>query len=385
MAQKIRKIEEFIALSAEAPKVVSYADYFIRNPLFTALQVKNSGAVAIEGLRVSISNENGLVTPYTKEIGEIPFESKVEIDLPCILSPLYFVKLEEVKEEEILIELFKDKKSIVKTSVVVTTLPFDYWEGMQGNVERLAGFVRPKLADCGKIRSDVAAQLKKWEVASDLEGYEGCDKNVIRRTAAALFAAIRKVNFERVSCDMTKPLEVSGTKLLTDRRATNIKLALFACAALESFGLHPILAVGEKELGVGVWLYDGCFMDTTSDDMVRLEKYASDGINNVSCFDVEDLFSDKNSAYATSEKHFLQKLSDGKYDCYIDIRRLRIAKVLPLPIRTGNVSSAKGYEVLGEDETSPYLAPKELTEKKSLALGGKQTKDKQWERRLLDL
>jgi hypothetical protein len=41
--------------------------------------------------------------------------------------------------------------------------------------------------------------------------------------------------------------------------------------------------------------------------------------------------------------------------------------------------------VLGEEESSPYLAPKELKERKNLALSGKQTKDKQWERRLLDL
>ena len=88
MAQKIRKIEEFITLSAEAPKVLSYADYFMKNPLFTSLQVKNSGAQAIEGLKISITNENGLVTPYLKEIAEIPFESKVQVDLPSLLSPL---------------------------------------------------------------------------------------------------------------------------------------------------------------------------------------------------------------------------------------------------------------------------------------------------------
>ena len=383
MAQKIRKIEEFITLSAEAPKVLSYADYFTRNPLFTSLQVKNSGAVAIEGLRISVSNENGLVTPYLKEIGEIPFESKVQIDLPSILSPLYFVNLEEVKQEEVFIELFKDKKSVIKTSVFVTVLPFDYWEGLDGNAERLAGFVRPKLADCGKIRADVESQLKKWEVVSDLEGYEGCDKNVIRRTIAAVYASIRKFNFERQDADMTKALDVSGTKLLAERKASPIKLALFVCAVLESFGLNPVLAVGESDVAVGVWLSDNCFMDTTSDDMVRLEKYASDGVNNVSCFDADDLFSERNSAYATSEKHFLQKIADGKYDCYIDIKRLRIARVLPLPIKTNG--SNKGYEVLDEEESSPYLAPKELTEKKNLALFGKQTKDKQWERRLLDL
>ena len=382
MAQKIRKIEEFLALSVETPKVVSYADYFMRSPLFQSLQIKNSGTVAIENLTLSITNENGLLTACTKQIEEIPFESKIEVDAPNALSPLYFVNLEEVKEEEIFIELFKEKKSLIKTSVKVTVLPFDYWEGVTGNAERLAHFVRPRLAEFGKVRAEVSAQLKKWEVVSELEGYEGCDKNVIRRTIAGLFATLRRYNFEMEKCDMTLPVEASATKLLAEKKTTPLKLALFAVSALESFGLHPVLAIGEESLGVGVWLYDSCFMDTTSDDMVRLENYLSDGVNNLSCFDVEDLFSEKNSAYATSEKHFLQKISAGKYDRYIDIRRLRIARVLPMPIKSG---SSKNFEILSEADTSPYFAPAALTEKKNLALTGKQTKDKQWERRLLDL
>ena len=113
MAQKIRKIEEFLALSVETPKVVSYADYFMRSPLFLSLQIKNSGTIAIENLTLSITNENGLLAPCVKQIEEIPFESKIEVDAPNALSPLYFVNLEEVKEEEIFIELCKDKSGKV--------------------------------------------------------------------------------------------------------------------------------------------------------------------------------------------------------------------------------------------------------------------------------
>ncbi|MBR2341070.1 MAG: DUF4011 domain-containing protein [Clostridia bacterium] len=382
MAQKSKKLEECLELNVEAPKVLSYADYYMQNPLFTSLQIKNSSIAAIEGLTLAVSNGNGLVTAHSKQLEEIPFESKVAVALPNIISPLYFVNLEEVKEEEIFIELFKDKKLIIKTSVKLTVLPFDFWEGVNGNVERLAGFIRPKLADCAKLRADVQAQLRKWEVFSDLEGYEGADKNTILRTIAGLYAVMRRVSVEREEVDMASPVQIEITKFLTKRKASPLEMAIFVCSTLESFGLHPVLAIGEKELGVGVWLHDSCFMDTTSDDLNRLEKYVSEGINSLSCFDVEDLFSDKNAAYATSEKHFLQKLNEGKYYCYIDVRRLRIARVTPLPIRTGN---AKRYEVLSEADISLDNAPKTLTEQKNLAIFGKQTKDKQWERRLLDL
>ena len=382
MAQKPKKLEECLELKIDAPKVLSYADYYMQNPLFTSLQIKNSSAVAIEGLTLTISNDNGLVTSFSKTLEEIPFESKVAVALPNIISPLFFVNLEEVREEEIFIELFKDKKSIIKTSVKLTVLPFDFWEGINGNAERLAGFIRPKLADCAKLRLDVQSQLKKWEVVSDLEGYEGTDKNVVLRTIASLFSVMRRLSFERVEADMLSPQKIEITKFLSERKATLLEMAVFTCSTLESFGLNPVLAIGDKEVGVGVWLHDSCFMDTTSDDLVRLEKYVSEGINSLSCFDVEDLFIEKNASYATSEKHFVQKLGEGKYDCYIDVHRLRIARVTPLPIRTG---SLKHYEILSEEDISLDNAPKTLTEQRNLSLFGKQTKDKQWERRLLDL
>ena len=298
MAQKPKKLEECLELKVEAPKMLSYADYYMQNPLFTSLQIKNSSISAVDGLTLTVSNENGLVTTHSKTIEEIPFESKVAVALPNIISPLFFVNLEEVKEEEIFIELFKDKKSIIKTSVKLTVLPFDFWEGVSGNVERLAGFIRPKLADCAKLRLDVQAQLKKWEVFSDLEGYEGSNKNTILRTIAGLYAVMRRVNVEREEVDMTLPVEIEISKFLSKKKASPLEMAIFTCSTLESFGLNPVLAIGEKDVAVGVWLHDSCFMDTTSDDLNMLEKYVSDGINSLSCFDVEDVFSAKNAAYA---------------------------------------------------------------------------------------
>lgn len=171
--------------------------------------------------------------------------------------------------------------------------------------------------------------------------------------------------------------------MLAERKATPLELALLFSACVENLGLHPVIVLGEKEVTCGVWLYDSCFMDTVSDDIQRLGKYVSDGINNLSCFDINDLFSDKNVAYSTSEAHFLQRLNaGGYYDKYVDIRRCRIAHIRPLPLRARNL---KGYEILSEEDMSPDAAPKMLTEAKKLSLDGKQTKDKQWERRLLDL
>ena len=382
MAQKIKKIEEIISIRGEINGVVSYADYFARRPLFTSLQVKNDGEENLSDIILTIEGTNGVLIPFERSL-DIPFESVVEVSPSEILSPLYFTSVEEAKEEKITVTLKKDGKTIAFNEWEVTTLPFDFWQGTQGDVELLASFVRPRLGDCARVQTEVAAQLKKWGASCEFGGYIGNDKNAIRNVIAALFATLRKYSILQKNCDISMPVQAgAGVKILTERAATPLELALFACSCLESMGFHAVLAFGDKEISCGVWLYDGCFLDTVSDDVDRLETYISDGINNLSFFDVVDLYSDKNAAYATSEAHFKQKLSAGYYEKYVDVRRCRISKIMPLPLRAKNL---KGYEVLAEEDMSHDQAPKELVAAQKLSIDDEQTKDKQWERRLLDL
>ncbi len=382
MAQKKRKLEEIISIGGEVAKVVSYADYFARRPLFSSLQIKNEGEEMLEGLALSITSANGMLLPCEKELN-IPFESVVEVDLGNLLSPFYFTNVESVTEEKIVVTLKQEKKVIASKEWTVTTLPFDYWHGIDGDAELLASFVRPKLGDCARVQTEIVDQLKKWNVNYELGGYIGNDKNAVRSIIAALYAVFRRFSAEKKPCDLTAPVEAgAGIKILTGRKASVLEMAVFAASCLESMGLHPILAFGAQEVTCGVWLYDSCFLDTVSDDMQRLDAYIADGINNVSCFDVADLFSDKNAAYSTSEAHFKQKLQSGYYERYVDVRRCRISNVMPLPLRA---KSVKGFEVLREEDMAHDAAPKALKETQKLSLDGEQTKDKQWERRLLDL
>lgn len=382
MAKKTKKVEEILSIQGETVKVVSYADYFARVPLFSSLQIKNEGEETLSGILLRVENDNGMLLPCEKEI-EIPFESAIEVDLGEILSPFFFSNLESVKEETITVTLKKDKKDILQKSWTTAALPFDFWQGTTGNAELLASFVRPKLADCARVKKEIIEQLKKWDVACELGGYYGNDKNTVRKIVAALYATLRRFSISQKDCDISQPVEAgAGVKILTEQKASALELALFVCGCLESLGLHSVLVLGEKEITCGVWLYDSCFLDTVSDDTERLGAYLEDGINNLSCFDVEDVFGDKNAAYSTSEKHFKQKLSAGYYDCFVDICRCRMSNIRSLPLRA---KSVKGYEILSEADMSPDAAPSDLRESQNLSLDGEWTKAQQWERRLLDL
>ncbi len=384
MAQKAKKWEEWLQLRGETAKCISYADYFTQRRLFVTLQIRNTADEGAQNLTLTLENENGMLLPYEKTFEEIPFESVVNVETDGLLSPLYFASIEERKQEKITATLKKDKKVVATAEWTLTALPFDYWQGTDGNVELLASFVRPRLADCAKIRAEAMEQMRKWDVDFEVGDYAPNDKNAVRRMVAAVYASIRRASIERTYADISQPVEAgAGVKLLAEKKATQLEMAIFACACLEHLGLHPLLVFGEKEITCGVWLYDNCFMDTVSDDTVRLSAYVSDGINNVSCFDVEDLFSDKNAAYTTSEAHFRQKLADGRYyERYLDVRRCRISGILPLPMRARNL---KGYELLSETDASHDALPTDLTNTHGLKLQEEPSKHKQWERRLLDL
>ena len=379
-SNKIKNIlKETLTVTAEFPSFVGYADYFLQTPVSVHVHNGYSEAVSVT---VKIESADGVVVPFEEKV-EVPFESAVQLKPSALFSPLYFAENDELRPCEITVTASVDGAEICRETASVVALPFDWWTGTVGNAERLTAFIRPRLADCMQILNDVAAQLKKWKIDPDFYGYTGANKNVVRQTVAATFASIKKFSLQKtVETDLTAPLQAGATALLKERRASALQLALFSAACLEAARLHPVLAVGQRGIAVGAWLYDSCFLETVTDDCELIEKYVSDGINNLSFFDVEDLFASQNCSFTISEGHFKKNLEGGRYEYFVDVRRCRIGDVASLPVRGRGLH---GYELVKEADLSDERAPAPLPVFKKLQLEGKQPKNKQWERRLLDL
>lgn len=380
-----QSIKDSVELSFKVQRFISYADYFNRVPLFISLKISNNSSDVIDDIDVVVENNTGLLLPFSKHLENLPFESSVEITANDILSPLYLTEISEISKQEISIKVYHGAMLICEDKTEITVLPFDYWSGRDGNYELLACFSRPKIADCVKVLNDADAQIKKWGISFDWSGYVDGDKNKIRQVVAAIFSVLKKSSIEKSAAEFNynEPMPVGDiTKILKGKVSTSFELTLFVVSCLECANLHPIILVGEKSESLGVWLYDNCFMDSVSDDTVLLQKYISSGINNLCCFDVEDLFAGKNVNFTVSEKHFAQKLEGAYYDTIIDVKRCRLARFLSLPLK---VKGIKGYELLGDDETNIDAAPEKISGVRKLSIDGKATKNKQWERRLLDL
>ncbi len=370
-------IREKISLAVVPPKYVGYLDCVLRTPI--TFRVTN-GCEEELALRLVLQDGKGLFIPYENRFSA-PFEKTVEVSAEGILSPLFLADLEEPTPVTAEAILLSEGGEVGRAQAEIVCLPFDYWEGLSGNAERLACFVRPRLAECSRTLEDAGKRLKKWSETAEIYGYAGADKNTIRLTLAALFASVKAKDPEREEGALSSPVRAFSPVFPKERKTTPLALALHVAACLEQAQLDPVIAVGKGGVGVGTWLYESCFPDPVTDDCETVEKFISDGINNLAFFDAEDLFSARNLSFTLSGKHFAEKLKEGYFEYFIDIRRCRIAGMPVLPLKEKGLH---GAELVGEAEMSFDSAPAPLPALHKPE-AEKQTRNKIWERRLLDL
>ena len=376
---------EALSLEGDLLNCVSYATYYNRMPLFNTFRLFNSGESALENLVVRVTGSNGLILPAEINVVELPAESSVEIKAPSLLNPKYLADLAEAQDCTVTVTVTCGKTSICAPEASVKAIPMEQWSGLSDNVEMLSAFVRPKLSDCQKVLAEAGLQLKTWGYSREWSGYAGNDKNALMYAFASIFSAIRNLNIEREECgaDYSGVVTVGNVAdIVAERRATPLAIAVFAASCLEAAKFNPVLVVGKNDIGVGVWLYESCFNSPLQDDISVVERYISSGVNNLAIIDAEDLFAHKHASFTTSASHFASSLSQGFFDCCIDVKRCRIGGIFPMPIKVGK---GNDYEILGDSQFSYEAKPKSLIDAGKLALGGKVTKERNWQRRLLDL
>ncbi len=365
-----------LSVRIRAPRYVGYHDYFAGEKLSVVL--KNEGAETAE-VTLLLSSKEGLIVPLERKV-EIPFESTVEVE-EALFSPQLLAENDALLECGISARVLCGGGEVCAAEEKILALPFDRWEGISGNAERLAAFVRPQLSVCSFLHSEAAKRLKQWKDTGELSGYAGTDKNSARRMLAALFGALKAGQYAREAAALSSPLPAFHEKLTEEKRANVLEMGVLLCASLEAARLHPVLAVGKKSVAVGIWLHDSCFLDPVTDDTEVVSAYVGDGVNELSFVDAEDLFSSSNAAFTASEAHARRKIEEGAFEYFVDIRRCRLDGVRPCPLRERRKG---GYELLTEEETDLSVPPAPLPERKRVP-AGKSSAEKEWEKSLLDL
>ena len=384
MSAKTKKPAEDIEIEGELLNEVSYATYYLGLQLFTSFKIINRGEHNLESVTVSVTGSTPLILPQDIDIEEIPHESSIEVVPKNLLNPKYLADLEDTAPCAVEVKVKCGKTVICTLEAEVFALPINCWSGLSGNTEMLAAHVRPKLADCQKILAEAGLQLKTWGYSSEFSGYAGNDKTSLRSAAASIYSAVRHLNIEREEGEDVTGINCMGdiAGLVESRKATPLALAVFTASCFEAIRLNPVILIGKNSVGVGIWLYESCFSLPVQDDMQLVEKYISTGVNNLAIFDVEDMFAHRNASYTTSEAHLLSALQKGSFEALIDVKRCRIGGVYPLPLK---VRTAAGYELLGDRQFAYDQKPEDVIDLSRYEYNKSASKDRTWQRRLLDL
>lgn len=375
--------KQLVELDVALRKAVGYSYYKSNVSLIERLYLKNNSHEPLANVEVKLESQPEFLLPFSKLIPQLPADSTVEIDTgnQALLSPYFLCNVNSTTKATVKVTVSGEKKYCVKESTV-TLLPYDVWRPEGEFVDLLAGFVKPRHPEITRLKTTVKKFLADWKLPTDIDGYVQSNKTSVRQLSAAIYATLQWLQLEPLKEQSDFRIR-NYSEILQSKKATMTEIAVLYSACAESCGLHPVILVGEGQTHAGVWLYDNCMLDSYTNDRELLKKLTSEGINDLSTFDISALYQSGILNYTGAEKSYYSKLDKPETFSYcVDIKRCRAGGVRPLPER---VIGENGAQLFTETDTDITSAPKDIETGKVLDLKNTVSREKQWERRLLDL
>lgn len=372
-----------VELELSLRKAVGYSYYKSNVSLIQRLYIKANSPEPLQNVEVKIESQPEFLLPFSKTIPQLPSDSTVEVDTSdqLILSPYFLCNVTEPLKATVKVTVTGEKKYCSKESQV-TLLPYDVWRPEGEFVDLLAGFVKPRHPEITRLRNSVTEILSQWKLSTEISGYVQTDKTAVRQLSAAIYTALQSQQFERL--EETKDIRIRNyADIFRSGKATMTELAVLYSACAESCGLHPVILFGNNQTHAGVWLYDNCMIDSYVNDKELLRKLIAEGVNDLSVFDISSIYRSSILNYTGAEKSYASKLAkEDTFSYCVDIKRCRAGGVRPLPER---IIGEDGAQLLSESDTDIQAAPKDIRTGKVYDLKNTVSRQKQWERRLLDL
>ena len=353
--------------------------------LINELYLENTADKDILAVDISVSSTQGIINNSTYHLDVLPKNLKIDVNtLKIEIDQKYLIALENITDCEIVLKVISEGKELYVQKNKVLVLPFEYWTGADVYPELTAAFIIPDSIDSKKIFHDALSYLKKWNKANNFIAYNG-EANRVLLESAAVYSGLNdhKIEINPIIYDnRTLGLPIRLNNVLQTKTATITETAFLYAALLETIGLNPILAIFEKNILVGAWLDDNTFADCINDDIAELSKKSALG----EIFLIDPQYLDRNTnqtGFDNARMSAKSKLNDENGFLFsIDIKRCRLSYVYPNPKR---YLSENGWEIEHENIEAGDKKPKKLNISKVLDIDETMSKQKYWERKLLDL
>ncbi|ULL13802.1 DUF3320 domain-containing protein [Paenibacillus sp. H1-7] len=364
-------------------------------PVVKRIVITNPTEEEIRGITIKLTSEPQFAHEWSRSYELLP--AGQSIDLGAInlqMSAAYLGELSERITGTLTLSVWQGESEILQERGNISVLAFDEWSGLAILPEMIAAYVTPNHQHIFQIVREAADILGTWSGNSSFTAYQSKDPNRVRIQAAAIYSALQ--NRGIAYCVAPPSFELIGQRvrlpesIFTHRIGNCLDLSLLYAACLEAIGLHPLLIFTEGHAFSGVWLEEETFAESVQDDISVLTKRIATGINEICIIESTAFVEGPSISFDRAAQLAEAHLQDpDKFDCLVDIRRARAAAIRPLPLRT---AGADGWIIeqleQSQMETAATAAPEILdvlekpTEVDSLP---RATRQKLWERRLLDL
>ncbi|KKC49876.1 hypothetical protein VE23_12475 [Paenibacillus sp. D9] len=373
---------------------VNYAMQQNDVPIVRSIRIRSLGPVELRLVKLTIKTEPEFAEEWSRTIDLIPAEGLLDLGAaPIRLSGSYLASLTERVRGTLKLEISQDGRILHEESSPIVVLAYDEWAGLAAMPDMIGGFVLPNHPVVAGIIREAAPLLEKWTGSPSFDAYQSRNPNRVRHQAAAIFAAIQArgityavapASFEAIGQRVRLPDAVTQQGL-----GNCLDLTVLYAACLEAVGLHPLAVFTEGHAFPGVWLVEETFAESIQDDLSLLTKRMAAGVHEISVAEATLMTAGGCASFEEAEAAALTHLGKpDAFELFVDIRRTRFSGIRPLPVR---VHGPTGWEIVEEPQGRTATAHAEAPTEMAIQVAPGEatfisvTKQKQWERKLLDL
>ncbi len=372
-------------------KTISFSMQQNRINALKKIRISNLTPDEYNALTVKISFAPEFATNMEVSVLKLAGGENVELkNLVPVIKGEYLASLTEKEMGTVTIEVYNGEELLGSENREIEILPYGQWSGTVYMPELLCAFVMPNHPAVQGIVAKAATWLEKWKGDPSVLGYTTRNPNEVRMQMAAVYEAIKQeaiayclppASYETVGQKIRTPDEVTGQKM-----ATCLDLAVLYASALEAMSLNPLIMIHKEHAYIGCWLEEKSFAECVQDDVSALLKRTAEGIDEIAVAECTLMTAGKNASFEEACKIAKEQLvKEDDFRMAIDVERCRGGNIRPLPAR---VLENGTYTIVSYDTAQEEAAaPKELS---NVGRGAKvtentMTKQKLWERKLLDL
>ncbi|MFZ5697796.1 MAG: DUF3320 domain-containing protein [Pseudomonadota bacterium] len=337
-------------IELQTASAITFAGAQNHVPVIQEVRVVNDSDSPATDLTIAISSSAKFAAPLSLHIAQIaPRGESTFSSVEYPLDQEYLLGLSEAIRCNISAEVKHQGNVLASASAPIEVLAFDEWSGFRQLPELLAAFAQPNSKAVATILRS-ASELLLNSRKEPMSGYQAGDRQAVVRQISAIYSAIEALGIHYSN----PPASFTGTgqkirlpdRILEDKLATCLDLALLFVSCLEQAGLNPLILLEEGHAWVGCWLVDTTFGSSTNDDRQAMRKRIDAG--EMIVLESTSITSHMRAGFSLAVKKGAERLGDEhakKFDLAIDVGRSRRGqKILPLALSTRSPTDAGGAD-----------------------------------------